>query len=354
MAGNAHYVLAPHRDRRLLTCLLQKLGLAIVLTATACGNSDSPGPDLAWRDAFDAQQKKSSWLLSTWGSSAEDRYVVGGSPSAGVVMHSDGDDWTKLKVPGKPPLLNWVFGFKRNDVWMVGEKGTVLHFDGDDWLAHESPTEEALWGIWGASPKQLWAVGGSGRPGAEATLLRYENDTWAKVELPKFRRAGVRALFKVWGSGKDNVFAVGQNGVVLQYDGVSWTELLVGASDDLIAVWGTGPEDVVAVGGRGNGIVSHYDGKKWSTNVLRGLPGINGVWMQTPGVAHLAITKGRLAVLDVGAPDNIDVFEQETPLDFHGIFGTDRQLTAVGGNFEAVSEAALRGIAVERALGPAD
>ncbi len=319
---------------------------------SGCGD-DAPAPDLTWRDAFDATD--TGWLLSTWGSADDDRYAVGGTLDEGVIWHHAGGRWRQIDdLPAETPLLNWVFGFSDEDVWVVGNGGSVLHYDGSRWRRQSTPTEEDLWGIWGAGSDELWAVGGSGRPDAEATLLRYDGDAWELVELPEFERAGVHALFKIWGASKDEIFAVGQNGIVLQYDGDEWQEQLVGASDDLIGVWGTGPNDVLAVGGRGGGVISHYDGKEWTTTTLFRVPGINGVWMQTPGVAHLAVTEGRIAILDVEAPEEIELIQPGTSLDFHAIYGTEGKLTAVGGNFDTISADDLRGVALERDLGSND
>ncbi len=69
-------------------------------------------------------------------------------------------------------------------------------------------------------------------------------------------------LKRVWGSAYNDIFAVGKNGTILHYDGVSWSPMASGTSDDLIGVWGSGPKDVWAIESAG---LRHYDGTKWST-----------------------------------------------------------------------------------------
>ena len=325
--------------------------VALIALASGCGDDGEPELEPEWREAFDAENV--GWLLSTWGTGQNDRYAVGGELASGVIMHFDGDAWRRQEVGSETPLLNWVHGFASDDVVVVGNAGTILRFDGAEWTKQQSPTSEDLWGVWGPHPDRLWAVGGSGRAGAEAVVLSYEGDEWSLVALPPIDRANVRAFFKVWGTSADNVIVVGQSGILLRYDGERWNDESIGVTGDLIAVWGTGPDDILAVGGRSNAIINHFDGDEWHTTTLFELPGVNGVWMQTPGVAHLAVTRGRLAVMDVQSLE----FEAEVideALDFHGIFGIDGQLTAVGGNFEMLGLDSFQGIAWQRGLGNED
>jgi hypothetical protein len=57
-------------------------------------------------------------------------------------------------------------------------------------------------------------------------------------------------LQDLWGTSATDVFVVGENGVVLHYDGAEWT----GSSQSdrtLLGVWGPSPGDVFAVGNAG-------------------------------------------------------------------------------------------------------
>jgi len=339
-----------HLDRRALESG-RLIAIAMALTATAalsigCG-SDCPD-EVEWTPAFDAQPL--GWFLSVWGPADNDLYAVGGEPDAGLMMNFDGSEWSAVDLGVDVPLLNWVFGFSANDITAVGREGTIIHWDGAAWTVQTTPTVEDMWGVWGAAPDDLWAVGGRGREEGQATLLHFDGTDWTDVALPTLERANVFALFKVWGSSASNIYVVGQRGVVLHYDGSVWTEELVGASTDLIAVWGTGPDRVVAVGGRGTGTVSVFDGSEWRTESLAPNPGLNGVWLDNNQVAHVVGTVGTLAVLD------LETFELTrsivpTDRDFHAVFSaTGNSITAVGGNLFAV-EPPFEGIAFERQLG---
>jgi hypothetical protein len=89
----------------------------------------------------------------------------------------------------------------------------------------------------------------------------------------------------VWGADAQHVFAVGEGGLILQYDGALWRVVDSPPTQDLFGVWGTGARDVYAVGGvPGNGHIMHFDGLQWSTPVF-GLPRMLGsVWGAGPDV----------------------------------------------------------------------
>lgn len=319
-----------------------------VFLCVAVGCSDPAAPadeERPWEAAFDASD---GWLLNVGGATTDDLYAVGGHPMGGRVQHYDGTAWG----PGGPsfgtPLLNWVHAFSADDVVMVGSRGAVLRFDGLTWTRDQTPTDHDLWGVWGAASDDLWAVGGNGREEGQATILRWDGVAWTQVEPPALERPQVWAWFKVWGSGPDDVYIVGQRGAVLHWDGAALTELFVGAADDLIAVWGTGPDLVVAVGGRANGLISVWDGTTWETHDLAPVPGLNGVWMRGP-VAHVGGVLGTLGSFDTRSGE-LDLVDVETQMDFHAMYGVGNRLMAVGGNFRAVN-GPYEGIALQRELG---
>ena len=62
----------------------------------------------------------------------------------------------------------------------------------------------------------------------------------------------------VWGSSSTDVFAVGDEGTILHYDGSTWSPMESGLKKVLNAVWGTSGTDVFVAGD--GGTILHYDG----------------------------------------------------------------------------------------------
>lgn len=89
----------------------------------------------------------------------------------------------------------------------------------------------------GTSAKDVWAVGDGG------TILRW-NGT-ARTHIASDEEANLTA---VWANRSDDVWAVGAGGVVLRWNGRTWNAVSSGTSMDLLAVWGTGSGDVWIAG----------------------------------------------------------------------------------------------------------
>jgi hypothetical protein len=318
--------------------------------ACPCGGSTTTttlevSPPANWEPAFDATDL--GWMMSGWGPGDGTLWVVGGQLQNGRIFHQDAAGWNEVDIGVSVSLLNWVHGTSRSDVFAGGNDGSILHFDGTTWTLQPTPTDEPVWGLWAVSPDDVWAVGGDVASSNPPFVLHYDGQAWSAATLPSIVRPGVHALFKAWGATADDVYMVGQNGVVLHYDGQSFTELFVGVSQDLIGIWGTGAADVVIVGGRGTAEIVHYDGDQWQKAPASALPGLNGVWTRSPGVAHAVGVNGTVIRVN---PATLEVTPETAPtsLDLHGVFADARgQLIALGANFVVPEHgvALIRGLA---------
>jgi hypothetical protein len=297
-----------------------------------------------WEPAFDATDI--GYMMSGWGPGDGSLWVVGGQFANGKILHQDASGWHEVDPGVSVQLLNWVHGTSRKDVFVGGYEGAILHFDGSTWRLQDTPTTEPVWGLWAVAPDDVWAVGGDNNSTNPPFVLHYDGNAWSAVTLPTLVRPGVHALFKVWGSSADDVYAVGQNGVVLHWDGSEFTELFVGVSHDLIGIWGTGPDDVLIVGGRSNAEIVHWDGMQWTKAPASALPGLNGVWMRSPSVAHAVGVAGTSVLID---PTTLATTPESVPtsLELHGVFGDAQgQLIALGANFDYPEQ----GVALIRGL----
>jgi hypothetical protein len=66
---------------------------------------------------------------------------------------------------------------------------------------------------------------------------------WSSVTI-----GATNPLYAVWGSGPNEVWAVGGLGTVLHRNGATWSRVTTGTTNPLYAVWGSGPNDVCAMG----------------------------------------------------------------------------------------------------------
>ncbi|MDM8560904.1 hypothetical protein [Candidatus Parabeggiatoa sp. HSG14] len=132
-------------------------------------------------------------------------------------------------------------------------------------VQNPSPTEELLTNIWASSDNSLFAVGDSG------TIIHYDGNQWITMNSNTSSK-----LYGIWGSANNNVFTVGNNGTILHYDGNQWTTMSSGISFPLIEVWGSSSTDVFAVSD--SGTIIHYDGNQWTTMNSGISSSLWGVW----------------------------------------------------------------------------
>ena len=305
--------------------------LGFVVVHSACtptpGGGGSTEP--VWRSAFDASDAGA--LSAVWGSASDDIFVVGGSPGQGEVHHFDGATWSEMEIPSVP-LLVWVFGFGPRDVFAVGENGGAIHYDGTSWRLLDTGSTADLWGVWGPSREELWVVGSDSQL-AEPVILRFDGSRFSPVTIPDNDR-GATALFKVWGIGS-KVFAVGENGLILQYSNGDWFQVPAGAdaNDDFVSLWGTSETNIVAVGGRSSARIARYDGTQWNTELFSGTPGLNAVYMVDADEAIVGGTNGYAGRYDL-LTGELDQEDASTNLCLHGIWGDgEGSYYAVGGRF---------------------
>ncbi|MFV8753617.1 hypothetical protein ACNOYE_23940 [Nannocystaceae bacterium ST9] len=305
-------------------------------TSESASDSDSEtsGDEGGWERVWQADESQGA-LMSVWGSSPDEVYVVGGQPDPqqGTVLRFDGSQWMPEQLPVDTPMLHWVYGVD-DRVWAVGRLGAILVREGEVWTAEASPSDRILWGIWGASADELWAVGGDGVSDAPV-LLRREgaSESWTQVDLPALS-VDTHGLFKIWGSAADDVWIVGDVGASLHWDGSEWTDHSTSDNIDLISLWGTPSEGIVAVGGRASGRIVRLGGASWSGETLES-PGLNGVWVDPSGPITVVGNMGTIFSL---APGGFEVTPEDsgTALVLHATFGfAGGPRYAVGGSLLA-------------------
>ena len=131
-------------------------------------------------------------------------------------------------------------------IWGTAEAIWVV---GDGWIARSTGSSftapVTLYGIWGSGPNDIWAVGKAG------TIMHGTavNTTWQWQTIHS--DATSVDLYGIWGSGPNDIWVVGQKGVILHGDGAGWASVASDVTTSLNAVWGIGATDVWAVGNNG-------------------------------------------------------------------------------------------------------
>jgi len=137
------------------------------------------------------------------------------------------------------------------------------HFDGSTWtkvqyyVPPHRPIGGALSGarLFGFSDKDYWVA----RGGAVNNITNTE-------EATEYRFDKDHSIYALWGTSSNNMFGVGDYGVIQHFDGTSWTQFPKVTEKNLQSVWGTSSSNVWAAGFNSTTALSvllHYDGTSW-------------------------------------------------------------------------------------------
>lgn len=170
------------------------------------------------------------------------------------------------------PLVD-IWGVSPTAVYALGGR-SLLFYNGSNWTALPDPPSSGR-AIWGTRPENLFIIaeGGSWPSRGHADVYMYDGVSWKPVLERPFPLARLR---DIWGSSNLDVFAVGDAGTILHYDGSAWSEMLSGTASDLRCLWGTSSYDVFAAGSEGT--VLHYDGSTWERISYNPSWDLSGVW----------------------------------------------------------------------------
>jgi hypothetical protein len=232
------------------TCLL-------VLSVVGCGGTEpAASASASWQVAVESP---GAALLSVNGTSADDVWLVGASDEDGpLVLHWDGQRWSRVPAPGIEADLWWVHALPGGVVFIAGSAGTVLEWRAGELSSLATPGVggDTLFGVWAASETDVYAVGS--RDGGNGFVWHYDGQGWATLPLPvdpALEEGGVApGLFKVWGRSPEDVWLVGDRGLVLRGNAAAgFQQVSSGVAERLFTVHGSA-DRVVMVGGSSNAL----------------------------------------------------------------------------------------------------
>ncbi len=206
-------------------------------------------------------------LLSVWGSSADNVFIVGNS---NTILTCDRNscilaqiDWSQIKILSSFSARA-VWGTSATDVFVVGNGGVILHYDGNIWSVSQVFITTVLGynthtfypefrDVWGTSGSDVFALGLYGN------IFHYDGVSWSL--LVSFNKS---PFYSIWGFSGDLV-TIDQNGLLHEYNGVSWNYSTTNSFAGVYSLWSAPSEDLFAVSGSG---VNQYDGLTWTRTLF--------------------------------------------------------------------------------------
>jgi hypothetical protein len=138
------------------------------------------------------------------------------------IWRFDGTKWSKdASVPVQNKNIQFIWGTSGQDIW-AATSTELFHYDGTAWTAapvDNGVTISSISNIGGGKGPELWLSSGTA-----GRLYRYAGGScspkcWTQTDLTGVTQA-VRAI---WGLASDDLWAVGNSGLILHYDGQSWS-----------------------------------------------------------------------------------------------------------------------------------
>jgi hypothetical protein len=203
--------------------------------------------------------------------------------------------WTEYvgDISGEADIAGcWIFG--ENDIYIVGHD--VYHFDGNKFTSlnlhySDKPTihvNSVDYNLFAFSKTDFWMVNAG-------DILHGDG-----VHCTLYQPAG--STNSCWGTSSNDMFFVGNGGLIYHYDGTKFDSMISNTSEDLQSVWGTNSTDVWASGfnySTGGTVIEHYDGISWSvdnlTNTSAKINGFEAVWTCDSSSHKFVITSGAFA-----------------------------------------------------------
>lgn len=182
-------------------------------------------------------------LSGVWGSGPDDVYAVGQS---GTVLHYDGTRWEPRSFNPSLHMIS-VWGRGPSEVYVVAFPGRIYRFDGTAWdlVNPDTPLATAR-RVWGPPEGDLLAFGYS------RTVQRFDGTSWSPwLTIPA--NHGPVTVHDLWGTSLDDLHMVGDSGLVAHYngEGLKLEEPTSVRFSQLLAVAGFDDGRVFAVGEQG-------------------------------------------------------------------------------------------------------
>ena len=171
-------------------------------------------------------------LEAIWVSATGVRFVAGKNT---LLRIGDGVISQPLIPGGGSAWWQALKGFSDSDVWAAGLTG-LSHFDGTRWSTL-TPTDEPITGLSGVASNDLWAVGWGG------LILHWDGTTWTQVASTVTEN-----LNAVFAASANDAWACGNAGKVIRWNGTVWAPVTSGTSEALNGVWGSATDSVRFVG----------------------------------------------------------------------------------------------------------
>jgi hypothetical protein len=214
-------------------------------------------------------------LTDMWGT-REDLFILA---SPGGVL-SAGQGWVPVGGDGGDAIRGRaLWAGSADDIWVIDSAGDgFLHWDGATWSDVESPAG-GLRELWGSTGSSIFAVGDQG------AVVHFDGTGWTTQRTP----GATGTLRAVWGVSADEVYAAGEAGSLIRFDGAGWSAIESGTEETLAGVWARSESEIWTVG---PATVRRFDGDRWTVALTFDRESDGRAWIGGNGASDVWVAGG--------------------------------------------------------------
>jgi hypothetical protein len=154
-------------------------------------------------------------------------------------------------------------------LYAVGDGGAILQRQGTTWTPMKSPTTKNLRAIFGNGDGDIYAAG------EEGTMIHWDGAAWEEVETSLELDLSDLSLNGIWGA-EGQFYVVGDKGTILHYFEGKWKADDSLSSYNFGSIWGVSLTDIY-VGAAGGTVLRKIGGAWSSQQVTQGSITVNGL-----------------------------------------------------------------------------
>lgn len=149
-------------------------------------------------------------------------------------------------------------------------------------IVYDAPTADHLRSLTIVTASDIWAVGNNG------TIINYDGSSWSSVSSPVSDN-----LFGVDAVSASDIWAVGRSGKILNYNGTSWSEHTDTGAEAWNAVSMASSTFGFAGGNSANNL-AEFDGSTWTEYAAPSNDNVNDIYTLSDGTAWAVADSGKI------------------------------------------------------------
>jgi len=277
-------------------------------------------------------EKLPAALTAVWGRNSNDIWAVGGNTidqTGSLILHFDGKSWERIYSNSDSDLW-WIFGFETGPIYFGGSKGLILKYSEGEFEIMETPGDATVFGIWGISENDLWAVGGNIINGAFA--WKYDGEKWENAKRFPAGLSRTQSLFKIWGESPEKIWLIGTNGKTIFFNGKDFIGQSTKTQYPLFTIHGNNNFNTTIVGGLVKGVILENIDGSWVTKSTKNTPHLMGIFRRENQAYAVGINTSILHQINNGKWEKINT-GIKSKKGLHSVWIDEKGgIWAVGGN----------------------